>query len=176
MAVSNYCKVGFVTKPKGLKGALRVSFEDFFTDYLVEHELDFIFVNIKGQYAPFFIEKIDGLDTHNVSIKFEDVENVKTAERLQNSSLYVDQDLVDKHMEVEEEEWAYLIGYTVLNQVGEMISKIEGIVYFPKHELLQLQYQNRELLLPIHEDMILHIDEDAKKIQMELPEGILDLE
>ena len=67
---------------------------------------------------------------------------VKAAERLQNSSLYVDQDLVDKHMEIEEEEWAYLIGYTVLNQVGETISKIEGIVYFPKHELLQLQYQN----------------------------------
>jgi len=175
MAVSNYCKVGFLTKPKGLKGALRISFEDFFTDYLLEHELDFIFVNIKGQYAPFFIETIEGLGTHNVSIKFEDVNDVKAAERLHNSSLYVDQDLVDKYMEIEEEEWAYLIGYTVLDGNGEVISKVDGIVYFPQHELLQLKYQNRELLLPIHEDMILHIDEEAKKIQMELPEGILDL-
>ena len=55
----NYCKIGFITKPKGLKGALRVSFEDFFIAYLAEEETEHIFVSIRGQLAPFFIEVIE---------------------------------------------------------------------------------------------------------------------
>ncbi|MEZ4885994.1 MAG: ribosome maturation factor RimM [Chitinophagales bacterium] len=175
MSKPNYCKVGFVSKPKGLKGALRVSFEDFFLAYLEENQIDHIFVDIKGQFAPFFIEAIEGLDSNAASIKFEDIDNIKAASPLQNSSLYFEEDLLKIYLEADEEEWEYLIGYTLIDDSHQTIGVIEGIVYLPQHELLQLTYADRELLIPIHEDMVIIIDEQAKILQMELPEGILEL-
>lgn len=172
----NYCKVGFVTKPKGLKGALRVSFEDFFIAYLAEQETEHIFVSIRGQFAPFFIEVIEDIDTSNANIKFEGVDNIQAASALQNSSLYFKEEPLIKYIEAEEEEeWAFLVGYTLIDAQDQRLGEIEGIVYLPKHELLQLSYQDRELLIPIHEDMVHIIDEDAKIIQMDLPDGLLDL-
>lgn len=175
MPSAEFCQVGFLSKPKGLKGALRVSFEDFFIAYLEDQQPDHLFVEVKGQLAPFFIETIDNLKGSNVSVKFEDVDHIKAATKLQNSSLYFKEALLSAYLEEEEEEWAYLVGYTLLNEKNQAIGTIEGIVYLPQHELLQLQYQKRELLIPIHEDIIIAIDEAEKNLQLELPQGILDL-
>ncbi len=175
MPTPNYCKVGFLTKPKGLKGALRASFEDFFIDYLSEHQPDHIFVSIRGQFAPYFIENIENVDSNNTSIKFEDIDTIQDANKLQNSSLYFKEELVLEYIQGEEEEWAFLVDYTLIDDRDQIIGKIEGIVYLPQHELLQLNYENRELLIPIHEDMIHIIDEEAKIIQMDLPDGLLEL-
>ena len=176
MSTSDYCKIGFVSKPKGLKGVLRVSFEDFFVAYLSENPVNHIFVGRRGQLAPFFVENIEGLETHNIGIKFEDIDSMQAASRLQNSSLYFQESLLKEYIEAEEEEeWAYLVDYTLVNQEGVRIGIIEGIVYLPQHELIQLTYQNREVLLPIHEDIILGIDEETGILKMELPQGILEL-
>ncbi len=175
MPSTEYCQVGFLTKPKGLKGALRVSFEDFFIPYLENQQPDHLFVEVKGQLAPFFIETIENLNSSKTSVKFEDINHIEAATKLQNSSLYFKEALLSEYLEEEEEEWAYLVGYTLLNDKNQAIGIIEGIVYLPQHELLQLQYQKRELLLPIHEDIIIAIDEEEKNLQMELPQGILDL-
>ena len=172
---SEYSKIGFLTKPKGLKGALRVSFEEFFIAYLETHSPEHIFVSIRGQYVPFFIEAIENLNTNKTSIKFEEVDSVKDASALQNSSLYFKEELVRAYMEAEEEDWAFLVGYTLVDDRHQTIGKIEGIVYLPNHELLQLTYNEQELLIPIHEDMVIIIDDTAKIIQMELADGLLDL-
>lgn len=172
---TEYSKIGFLTKPKGLKGSLRVSFEEFFIDYLEEHSPEHMFVSIRGQYVPFFIEAIENLNTNKTSIKFEEVDSIKDANTLQNSSLYFKEELLRSYIEEEEEDWAFLVGYTLVDDRHQTIGKIEGIVYLPEHELLQINHQEKELLIPIHEDMVIIVDDEAKIIQMELPDGLLEL-
>ena len=78
---------------------------------------------------------------------------------------------------MEEEEntfWNFLLGFTLMNDDVE-IGKIEDIYYLDTHEIAMLHYENRELLVPLHENLIEIIDEENEIIAMALPDGLLDL-
>jgi len=38
-----------------------------------------------------------------------------------------------------------------------------------------VSYQNKEIMFPLNEDMIVEIDEDEETILVDLPEGLLDI-
>jgi 16S rRNA processing protein RimM len=45
----------------------------------------------------------------------------------------------------------------------------------PAQNLLALDYQNKEVLIPIIEHFVLKVDKEAKKIMVKLPDGLLDV-
>jgi 16S rRNA processing protein RimM len=45
----------------------------------------------------------------------------------------------------------------------------------PQQEIAVVVYQNKEVLIPLNEKLIVSIDEDKKVILMDLPEGLLTL-
>ena len=176
MDINNLYQVGVIIKSKGLKGEIKISFEAFFLAYLEEtdEELSHLFVQTKTNCLPYFVEKITAQGDYHI-IKFEDVDTKNDAEKLRNARLHIETEKVQDFLEEEENTfWNFLLGFTLMNE-DEEIGKIEDIYYLDTHELAMLQYESRELLVPLHEDLIEIIDEKNKIIAMALPDGLLDL-
>jgi ribosomal 30S subunit maturation factor RimM len=83
----------------------------------------------------------------------------------------------DEHPELEEENesWDFLIGYTLIDSDDNRIGTIANIYSVGESELASVEYQGREVLVPLHESLVVLLDEDEEILVMELPEGILEL-
>ena len=168
--------IGFTKKMSGVKGELKVSINDqYVEDYL---QAEVVFLKIQGKNAPFFIEK------HNVSnsllVKFEDVNNRNDALPLTGKEMLLrEKDLIpeeEREFEVTDVlEFKKYEGYLIIDKTAGDIGKIEEVVEFPQQEMAIILYQDNEIYVPLHADLILEINEEKQVILLELPEGLLDL-
>ncbi len=67
-----------------------------------------------------------------------------------------------------------LLGYTVVNQHGEVLGLIDEVDDSTLNTLFIVKDRDKELLIPATEDFIAAIDEEKKIIEMYLPEGLID--
>ncbi|MEP7079842.1 MAG: ribosome maturation factor RimM [Ginsengibacter sp.] len=91
--------------------------------------------------------------------------------------------LVKKQIWIKEKEFNELVsadapisflGYTLFNEntpVGDVIEVIEQ----PHQVLCKIMNNEKELLIPVHEDFIKKIDKKKKHLILSLPEGLLEL-
>ena len=65
------------------------------------------------------------------------------------------------------------MGYFVEDtQLGEL-AIINSIEEMPQQTMASMVYQNKEVLFPINDQFVKSIDQEAKKILVELPDGLL---
>jgi len=168
--------VGFTKKMSGINGELKVTITDqYLEDYL---QATVVFLKIQGKTVPFFIEK------HKVSnsllVKFEDVDGRDAALKLTSKEILLrEKDLIpeeEREYEVTDNlEFRKYEGYLIVDKTAGEIGKIEEVVEFPQQEMAVVLYQENEIYVPLHEDLILEIDEDKNTILVQLPEGLLSL-
>ena len=70
--------------------------------------------------------------------------------------------------------FSHLLNYTIQAAGYPMLGPIEEIIDLPEHYLAQVKYQGKEVLIPLHEDLILENKAPTKVLVMDLPEGLLD--
>jgi 16S rRNA processing protein RimM len=66
------------------------------------------------------------------------------------------------------------LGFTIIHkdeELGEVIEVIEQ----PHQVLCTILLNNKEVLIPLHEDSLEKIDRKARKLYVNLPDGLLDL-
>ena len=73
------------------------------------------------------------------------------------------------------EEYESLVGYTVIDNAIGKIGEIKEVIEMPSYELVKVVYQNRIVMIPMHEDLVEDVDEEEKKITMNLPEGFFEI-
>ena len=101
----------------------------------------------------------------------EGVEHIDQATPLVNKKVYIDK----KHKPKESKAFKIkdLVGYFVEDtHLGEL-AIITGIEEMPQQTMASMIYQNKEVLFPINDQFVKQIDQAAKKIIVELPDGLL---
>ena len=68
-----------------------------------------------------------------------------------------------------------LIGYNLIDINKKHIGEIINIINNYQQDLIEVMYIEKKLLIPYVDEMIIQINHDEKVIEMELPDGILDL-
>ena len=67
-------------------------------------------------------------------------------------------------------------GFILLNQDEIEIGVIEDVISMPQQELAQIMTKaQQEILIPLHESLIVDIDPDRKVVKMEIVDGLTDL-
>jgi 16S rRNA processing protein RimM len=66
------------------------------------------------------------------------------------------------------------VGYTIVN-AGVEIGVISEIEEYPQQEMATINYNKKDILIPLNEQFIIKLDNKKKVIEMELPEGLLEL-
>ena len=95
---------------------------------------------------------------------------------LLNRSIYIDKDeLHESIRESDNNENHELVDFLIIDEDNITIGTISEILEYPEQLLAKVIYQDKTVLIPIHNDLILGTDAEKKTIQMSLPEGLLSL-
>jgi 16S rRNA processing protein RimM len=172
--MDNYVEVGYTGKPHGINGQLKLVVEEAFERDVLQSNV--LFIDMKGHPIPFFVED---LSVGNAWIvKFEDVDTRESAAGLSSKGIFLRrEDLMPPEARDPDEEPNYLlyVGYFVVDTELGVIGNITDIYDLGMQTLAGVQYQGREVLVPMHPDLIREIHDDVRELVMELPKGILEL-
>jgi 16S rRNA processing protein RimM len=172
MNKDNCFQLGYVAKVHGLQGEVSIVLDvDYPEDY---EDLKHIFIEQKSRLVPFFIEHFVLQHNNKVLAKFEDFDTVDDAGKLVGSALFLP---LKELQELDEDQYYYhdLIGFEVLDEALGNIGEVKVIYDLETQDLLGVDHQGKEVLIPIKDEIILKVDKAEKKVYCSLPEGLLDI-
>ena len=157
-------RIAKVLKSNGVDGDVLVSAPDVALEDLQGPVL----IDFDGLPAPFFIESCSRRGPGKYVIHLTDVCNLEDAEELVGRFLMSD--------EVEEEDDAAqdFTGWKVLNR-GDYVGTVTDCEPIPGNLCLYLKPAEDadEIIIPLHEDLIISIDEESLTLNLNLPDGLL---
>ena len=161
-------KIGKLGKTHGIQGEISFLFDD---DIFDRTDTDYLILDVEGILVPFFMEEYRFRSNSNAIVKFEDIDTQERARELTGCDVYFPRAL----SETEEGDisWAQIVGYTLVDaQNGKEVGKIASIDDTTVNILFELEDGK---LIPASEELITRIDTTNHQIEINLPEGILDL-
>ena len=171
--LDQYISIGYTKKAHGAGGELKISIEEKYMEDFFSNE--FVFLNVQSKPLPFFIENIRrGKD---LIIKLEEIDTPRQAKELTSSEVFLREKDVNEKPVVIDTEFTYqkLVGFQLFDSERGALGPIIEVQENKFQDLLVIKHEEREILVPIHDDLIESVDREAKKISLQLPEGLLDL-
>ncbi|MDX1942637.1 MAG: ribosome maturation factor RimM, partial [Saprospiraceae bacterium] len=153
-------------------GELKIQIEEEYLEDFLQAEV--IFLEISGKQVPYFIEKIRS--GNEMLLKLEDINSREAATPLASKEIFLrEEDLLPVEEGEVDFDYEDLIGFQIIDTEAGSIGKIEKVIEYPQQMMAVLQYQEREILIPLHENLIHDINIEEQTIIMNLPIGLLDL-
>lgn len=174
MPTGQFTKVGTIVKFHGLSGALKVKLSVYLRN---THEINCFFISRDNQRLPFFIEELKPLPPKFHFLKLEEIDSKESAMELVGAELWMQNEVVDKHLDDTpiDGPFAHLAGYTLFDQNKHEIGKISDILDLPQNCLAMLFIDEREVLIPINEDLIISERTENRELVMKITDGLIDL-
>jgi 16S rRNA processing protein RimM len=164
-------KIGYIMKPHGLKGEVTISLDP-------EAPQDFssiqtIFVEVRERLLPYFVEAIS-LKGNRAFLKLEEVDTPEAAQSISKSVIYLPKSSRPKSRRGEfyDDE---VIGFEVLDTEKGALGRITEIVQAGPNKLLSVDFQGKEVLVPMNSPFIDSINKTKKNITVTLPDGFLEI-
>jgi len=164
--------LGKITRIFGTKGELTLVLDvDDPNDYA---NLDFFYADFDGELIPFFIEKLFIKSGTAVNIKLIDINEPKAAEALVNRLVYLPLERLPK---LNEDQFYYheIIGFSIVDDTLGATGIIKDVLEFPMQEILQIDHNGKEILLPISDELITKVDRKNKILYISAPVGLIEL-
>ncbi|GAA4515629.1 ribosome maturation factor RimM [Sphingobacterium thermophilum] len=171
MTVEEGFYIGYVSKTRGLKGEVQLYFE---FDAYDELDLDVIFLEVNKKLVPYFVQSIKLHNNSTGYAFFEDIDHIDKAQPLVHRKMYLPK---DKLPERDPDDFRYtdLIGFLVIDEQHGELGEITDVQEFPQQFVATVDIDGKELMFPLSEDLILDIDVEEEIIEVDLPEGLVDL-
>ena len=162
---------GKITKTHGLKGELTIKLDvanpaDF-------KDLRYLLIEDRGNLIPYFIEyqKISG---DKMFVQLQDVNKMEQAVVFLGKAVYLPNELLPQ---LEDDEFYYkeIIGFKLIDAEKGELGAISDVLEYPTQAVIQVMKDGKEILIPIHDDIIQKVDKKAKTLNINAPEGLIDM-
>ena len=164
--------LGKIVKKYSFKGEVLAKLD---TDQPELYEnLDAIFIDLKNNLVPFFIETSQLHKSDLLRIKFEDIDSEEKADTLIKSELYLPLELLPK-LEGNKFYFHEVIGFTIKDKNFGEVGTITGINDSTAQALFEIDRHGTDILIPMNDEFIVKVDRVNKTIIVETPEGLIDL-
>jgi len=163
--------LGKVIKTHGYRGELIFLIETDKPD--LYNKLEVVFIDIEHSLVPWFIEDIDIQDDRAV-VRLEDVSELEYARTFLKKELYLP---IEKLENLEGKDFYFheIVGYDVTDEQHGDIGKLEDILKRTEQDLLRIMKGDKEILVPLTDEIILNIDRKNKILHLDTPSGLIDL-
>ncbi len=171
MAYSKGILIGQVTRVIGFEGAVAVKLERGFSEKIPDMES--VFLEIEGKPVPFFIEYSEYSGGDILKFKFEGYNSPDLSGEFIGCNVF----MTSSGEEITEDgDPEILIGYSVLTSADILIGTITGVIPNPAQILLSVDTDSgRNILIPLHQDLIVRVDRKKKRLKMNIPDGLLEI-
>jgi 16S rRNA processing protein RimM len=167
----DFVEIGQLRRAFGYQGQIKISVEDMYERDLYEQK--FLFIGIDGYKVPFEIENIN--EAKGINIKLRLLDTPEDISRYHNSPIYLlKEKLVHAKSFIDENElMTSLAGLALYDIELGYIGVIDRVEEYPQQIMAIVIKNESEVLIPLHSSLIESIDEEAKKLIMNLPEGLI---
>ncbi len=169
-------KIGYITKCRGLRGEVEMQFTD---DCFDTGTADYLVLDMDGILVPFFWEEYSFKNHDTAILKFEGTETGEQARRLAGHSVYYPKSCLpptEADEDTELSSYKALTGFSVTDAQGRELGLVAQVDDSSANILLIIERPDRsELMLPFHNDFLLHFDLRERTLQLDVPEELLQL-
>lgn len=161
-----YLSVGFVLKPQGLKGEVKV--KPLTDDINRFDDLDEVYIKAGQDYIPLKVTSRRYMKDF-VYLSFDGYEDRNQAEKLRNEYLWIPR---EKAIALPEDTFfiADLIGCSVRTNEGECLGHIEQVIQTGSNDVYVVNGSKGEILIPALKKVVLQVDIVNKSIEVEVSE------
>ena len=155
---NNLIPLGKILKPKGLKGEIKVFLYNKDSNSLEKNKN--IWIKDNNEFKSFKIEYLKIFNRYKI-IKLKDVDSIE------NAKILVDKKLFVSRIDFPDSDAFYLvdlIGFLAKDESNNIIGKVKDIINLPTNDSLLIEYNDKEVMIPIIDDFIELFDYDAKYV------------
>ena len=164
--------LGKVVSKYSFKGEVLVKLD---TDDPESYEnMESVFVSVGNDLIPFFISHCRLHKSSLLRIAFEEVKDETAAEKLLHSELYLPLTLLPS-LEGNQFYFHEIIGFTVIDKVHGNIGTITAVNDNTPQALFEVEKEGKQLLIPIHDEIITQVDRKSQTIHVKTPDGLVAL-
>lgn len=164
-------EIGYISKAHGLKGELKVVLD-------VHDEREYLKAThfyLSKKNAPLEKWGVNFLRPGSSKMPILSLSGVDTrekAEELIGSTLFYPLELLP---ELEDGHFYYfqIIGFTVIDEHHGKLGTIKTYAEAGAQDILFMDYQDKEVLIPMADEIVLRADFEAKQLHTRLPKGLL---
>ncbi len=164
--------LGKVVSKYSFKGEVLVKLDTDEPD--IYENMESVLVSLGNNLVPFFIDRCRLHKSNLLRIDFEEVKDEPTADKLIGSELYLPLTMLPP-LKGNKFYFHEVIGFTVLDEVHGDIGIIESVNDSASQDLFEIKKGDKELLIPVSDDIIAKVDRESKTIHVKTPEGLVDL-
>lgn len=172
MQKSDCFYLGKIVKKYSFKGELLIKLDTDEPELYAD--LDAIFIDLRNNLVPFFIEASQFHKSELLRVKFEDVDTEQDADSLLKCDVYLPLDFLPK---LEDDKFYFheIIGFKVEDVNYGTVGIIKSINDSTAQALFEIDKDGIEILIPMNDAFIQKVDKKNKIIVVNTPEGLIDL-
>ena len=171
MQLDDCFELGYIVKPHGTKGEVQVFLD---VDRPEEYsEMESVFVAQGTDLIPFFISNIKKAGKSTV-FELEDIDSIEQAEELRGLKLYLPLDFLPQ---LADHQFYYheIVHFEIHDKHLGKLGTVKEVFLKGKQDLIVMEYKNTDVLIPVTDEIITGIDKTKKHLEVDLPQGLLDI-
>lgn len=177
IAPDKLTSIGTFAKPHGVKGEIAATVDDGIEEVLENRP--FVFVEVDGLMVPFAITDVRPKSRHALLLTIKGVTDEKEAAAFAGKEFYMETALLPQDLADSGDADGFflddLIGYTLVSD-GKEVGVIVDYDDSTANVLLKVERNDGSaLLVPVSDELVENVDSESRKLEMYLPEGLLDL-
>lgn len=164
--------LGKIVKKYSFKGEVLAKLDADEPD--LYENLDAIFLDLRGNLVPFFIETSQLHKSELLRVKFEDVDTEADADSIMKCELYLPLEFLPK---LADDKFYYheIVGFDMIDITYGNVGIITGVNDSTAQALFEVDHDGTEVLIPMNDEFIDKVDKPNKTIFVNTPEGLIDL-
>lgn len=164
--------LGKIVKKYSFKGEVLVKLD---TDEPELYEkLESVFIAMGNDLVPFFIEESSLHKSNLLRLRIEDVSTEEDADALLKCKLYLPLSALPK-LSGNKFYFHEVIGFAVKDDRFGKVGVIKGVNDTTAQPLFRIDREGKEILIPMNDEFIKKVDRDKRVIEVDTPEGLIDL-
>lgn len=169
--MTEYFKIGKLVGVFGLKGELVL--KHVLGKKTSLKGLEVIFIEEKKKsFLPWFIQSTRIKNEEEIYLKLEGIDVKEAAAKLSQKDVWLTE--TDFKKFVAKSASANFLGYFIIHQ-NKSLGEVLEVVEQPHQVLCRLEIKGKEVLIPLNEGTLQKIDHGKKEINVQLPDGLLDI-
>lgn len=164
-----FLRVGIIANSHGLKGEVKVipTTEDVQRFY----DLEKVYIEKNNAKTEVHIESVKMLNKFIV-LKFKEFNNIDDILRFKSADL-----MINREDAIELEDGEYFVGDLIGCEIYDdekVYGKIKDVIFTGANDVYVVDYDGKDLLIPVTYECVLDIDICNKKIKVNMIKGLLD--
>ncbi|MBS9766377.1 MAG: 16S rRNA processing protein RimM [Flavobacteriaceae bacterium] len=136
--------------------------------------LESVFLDFSNQLIPFFIQKSLLQKGNQLRIRFEDIEDELSADKILGAGMYLPLQMLPK-LTGNKFYYHEVIGFSIKDTEKGHIGSVISINDHSAQPLFVIDANGKEVLIPMIDEFIQKVDREQKEIILQTPQGLIDL-